>query len=56
MPPASLPELATRMAEELAHLDAELVEVDLLVTQAKTEAARHETRRVAATEIGRAHV
>ena len=49
-PPASLPELAARMAEELAHLDAELVEVDLLVTQAKTEAARHETRRVAATD------
>ena len=49
-PPASLPELSARMAEELAHLDAELVEVDLLVTQAKTEAARHETRRVAATD------
>jgi two-component system sensor histidine kinase DegS len=49
-PPASLPELSGRMADELAHLDAELGEVDLLVVQAKTEAARHETRRVAASD------
>jgi Signal transduction histidine kinase len=38
------------MAGELAHLDAELGEVDLLVAQAKTEAARHETRRFAAAD------
>ena len=38
------------MADELARLDIELGEVDLLVTQARTEAARHETRRVAAAE------
>ena len=33
------------MADELTHLDAELGEVDLLIAQARTEAARHETRR-----------
>ena len=38
------------MADELAQLDIELGEVDLLITQAKTEAARHETRRAAAAE------
>jgi two-component system sensor histidine kinase DegS len=48
--PATLPELSGRMADELAHLDVELGEVDLLIVQAKTEAARHETRRVAASE------
>ncbi len=37
-------------ADDLLTLDAELVEVDLLITQAKTEAARHETRRSAAAE------
>jgi two-component system sensor histidine kinase DegS len=49
-PPATLPELSGRMADELAHLEVELGEVDLLIVQAKTEAARHETRRVAAAE------
>ena len=49
-PATSLPELSGRMADDLAHLDAELAEVDLLVVQAKTEAARHESRRVAASE------
>ena len=46
-PPASLPEVSARMADEVARLDVELGEVDLLVTQARTEAARHETRRAA---------
>ena len=49
-PPASLPELVGRMAEERARLDAELDEVDLLITQAKTEATRHEGRRVATSD------
>jgi two-component system sensor histidine kinase DegS len=49
-PPASLSELSGRMADELARLDVELGEVDLLVAQARTEAARHESRRVAASE------
>lgn len=49
-PPTSLPELSGRMADELAHLDAELGEVDLLIAQARTEATRHESRRAAAGE------
>jgi two-component system sensor histidine kinase DegS len=48
--PATLPELSGQMADELARLEAELSEVDLLVEQAKMEAGRHETRRVAAVE------
>ena len=48
--PATVPELAGRMADELARLEAELAEVDLLVTQAATEATRHESRRAAAAE------
>ena len=49
-PPETLPALSGRMADELARLDVELGEVDLLITQARTEAARHETRRVAASD------
>ena len=49
-PPTSLPELSGRMADELAQLDGELAEVDLLIAQARTEAARHEARRAAAAE------
>jgi len=48
--PASLSELAERMSDEAARLDKELGEVELLVAQARTEATRHETRRVAAAE------
>ncbi len=55
-PPANLPELSGRMADDLASLDKELAEIDLLITQAKTEADRHETRRVAGAEkIDAAH-
>jgi two-component system sensor histidine kinase DegS len=49
-PPTSLPELTGRMADDLAHLDTELAEIDLLVTQAQTEASRHEGRRVAGAD------
>ena len=49
-PPASLPELSGQMADELAQLEKELGEVDLLIEQARTEAARHESRRVAAAD------
>jgi len=49
-PPTSLPEVSARMADDLAHLESELDEVELLVTQAKSEAGRHETRRLAAAE------
>lgn len=38
-------DLTSRLAGDLATLDVELAEIDLLVTQAKTEAARHEARR-----------
>ena len=48
--PASLAELTARLAEEVARLDRELGEVDLLVTQAKAEAARHESRRSTASD------
>ena len=48
--PTSLPELVGRMAEERARLDAELDEIDLLIAQAKTEATRHEGRRVATSD------
>jgi two-component system sensor histidine kinase DegS len=48
--PLTLPALSARMAEELARLDTELGEIDLLIAQAKTEAERHETRRTAAGE------
>ena len=49
-PPTSLPELSGQMADELSRLEAELGEVELLIDQARTEAARHESRRVAASE------
>lgn len=38
------------MADEMAHLESELAEVDLLIAQAKTEAGRHETRRQTASD------
>ena len=40
-PPASLAQLSSRLVDDVRDLDAELAEVDLLVEQAKTEAARH---------------
>ena len=49
-PPTSLPELSARMVDELTHLETELGEVDLLIAQARTEAARHDGRRAAAAE------
>ena len=49
-PPTSLPELSGRMAAESGQLDKELAEVDLLIAQATTEAARHETRRATAAD------
>jgi two-component system, NarL family, sensor histidine kinase DegS len=48
--PSSVPELAERMSEEAVRLGIELGEVELLITQARTEAARHEARRVTASE------
>ncbi|HEX6867432.1 MAG TPA: histidine kinase [Candidatus Limnocylindrales bacterium] len=49
-PPLTLPELSGRMAGDLAQLEAELVEIDLLITQASAEAARHKARREAGAE------
>jgi two-component system sensor histidine kinase DegS len=42
--------LAARLDEEIATLDRELSEIDLLVQQARTEAERHEVRRAQAAE------
>ena len=48
-PPADdLGALHSRLAGDLVTLDAELVEIELLVSQARTEAQRHEGRRSAA--------
>ncbi len=47
---ASLPELAARMSEEAVRLDKELGEVELLISQARTEATRHEARRATAAD------
>ena len=50
-PPASGVEgLSTRLADDLITLDKELGEIDLLVTQARAEAARHEGRRTTAAD------
>jgi two-component system sensor histidine kinase DegS len=43
-------ELAARLSDDLAKLDNELSEVDVLITQAKSEAGRHEARRTAAED------
>lgn len=42
--------LSDHLARDLATLDTELAEIDLLITQARTEAGRHEGRRSAATD------
>jgi two-component system sensor histidine kinase DegS len=42
--------LAERLAKDISALDGELTEIDMLVAQAKTEATRHEQRRVQTTE------
>ncbi len=49
-PAATLGDLSGRLADDLIKLDGELSEVDQLVTQAKSEATRHEARRAAAAE------
>lgn len=43
-------DLAEQLAAESARLEAELREIDLLVTQARNEAGRHEARRATAAE------
>jgi two-component system, NarL family, sensor histidine kinase DegS len=52
-PPAAqdaLGELTARVTREATTLDAELAEIDMLVAQARTEAERHELKRVQTTE------
>ena len=42
--------LSARLATDLATLDRELTEIDMLVGQARTESARHEQKRVQAAD------
>jgi len=52
-PASGLDALASRLADDLLTLDKELGEVDLLISQARTEASRHEARRSnAADKLG----
>ena len=46
----SAADIAARLANEAAGVKGEVDEIELLINQAKTEAARHETRRSAAAE------
>jgi signal transduction histidine kinase len=43
-------DLAAQLAAESAHLDAEVLEIDMLVNQARSESVRHESRRSAAAD------
>jgi two-component system sensor histidine kinase DegS len=49
-PVRTLGELSAQLTEDVARMDQELGEVDLLVAQASTESARHESRRSAAAD------
>ena len=49
-PLAPVGAISVRLAAELATLDLELAEIDMLVGQARIEAARHEQKRVQAVE------
>ena len=49
-PPPETVALPDRLAEDLAAVDKELAEIDLLVAQATAEAGRHEARRAQAAE------
>jgi two-component system sensor histidine kinase DegS len=46
----AIADLAAELAAESANLDAEVREIDMLVNQARSESARHETRRSSAAE------
>src|SRR5918997_322382 len=46
----SAADLAARLVAEARTVKGEVDEIDLLINQARTEAARHETRRSAASE------
>ena len=44
--------LAGRLRDDLATLDRELAEIDMLIGQARAEATRHEQKRGQASERG----
>jgi two-component system, NarL family, sensor histidine kinase DegS len=48
--PAGIESFSTRLADDLITLDKELEEIDLLITQATAEAARHDGRRTTAAD------
>jgi len=48
--PAALPTLEDRLGADVAALERELAEIDMLVAQARTEAGRHEQKRATAAE------
>ena len=49
-PPRVVEPLAAVLGADVAALDRELIEIDMLVGQAQTEAVRHEQKRVQAAE------
>ena len=49
-PPASGAELAADLGVDVASLDKELVEIDMLIGQARAEAVRHEQKRAQLAE------
>src|SRR3954471_5069524 len=49
-PPASGEALGARLAADVATLDRELAEIDMLVGQARSESGRHEQKRAQAAE------
>jgi two-component system sensor histidine kinase DegS len=48
--PDALGELTARVVRDVTRLDGELIEIDMLVQQARTEAERHELKRAQAAE------
>ena len=50
IPPADPGDLAGRLRADLATLDRELAEIDMLIGQARAEATRHEQKRAQASE------
>jgi two-component system sensor histidine kinase DegS len=49
LPSGSAPELAARLSADVATLERELTEIDMLIGQARVEATRHEQKRASAT-------
>ncbi len=50
LPSGSAPELAARLSADVATLERELTEIDMLIGQARSEAIRHEQKRASATD------